>query len=246
MCRILLIINRYKNNNIIKNFINQSNTKKYTPKINCLKDHDINMDGYGFGWYNKSRWNIKNGWNIYKSHINYFNDSNNINFLHGKNIIIGHLRAVMNNSEKPSYNNTHPFMYNNSIWVHNGTININKKNIETKGTTDSEYMHKYFVNMLNKNKYQYNIKILNNMIISFFKKLKELDTANIIYGDNKYIWVSRYYKGKDTEPLSLYYDNSNGIVISSEPVTKNYKVFPKNMVIIYNHNGEIVNKINLN
>jgi predicted glutamine amidotransferase len=128
--------------------------------------------------------------------------------------------------------------------------------------------------MLNKNNYQYNIKLLNNMIISFFilfqywnkikynstkkniysfslllsffKNLKETDTANIIYGDNKYIWVSRYYKGKDTEPLSLYYDNSNGIVISSEPVTQNYKVFPKNTVIIYNHNGEVVNKINLN
>ena len=128
MCRILLIINRYKNNNIINNIINnfikQSNNNKYTPKINCLRDHDINMDGYGFGWYNMSRRNINNGWNIYKSHINYFNDNNNINYLHDKNIIIGHLRAIMNNNEKPTYNNTHPFIYNNSIWVATSSIKL--------------------------------------------------------------------------------------------------------------------------
>ena len=52
-------------------------------------------------------------------------------------------------------NNSHPFLYNNTLWAHNGSIDIKNKdidkyklNIEINGTTDSEYMHKFFINNL--------------------------------------------------------------------------------------------------
>jgi predicted glutamine amidotransferase len=63
--------------------------------------------------------------------------------------------------------------------------------------------------------------------------------------DQQYIWVSRYYKGTSTDPLSLYYDNSNGMIVSSEPVTETFNVFPENNVFVFNHSGDIVDTINL-
>ena len=247
MCRILLIINRIKNSTIINNFLKQSNTPKNTPFINCSRDHNINMDGYGFGWYTQNRWNISNKFNYYKSKKNYFDDNYNynINILNDRKIIVGHIRAIKG-KDKPAYNNTHPFLYNNTLWAHNGSIDTkNIKITDIEGTTDSEYMHKVFVNNLKKNKYNYKLKILSNTIINFFKNLKKNDSANIIYMDKKYIWVSRYYKDNDTQPLSLYYDNSNGMIVSSEPVTKTFNVFPENNVIIFNHRGDIIDTINL-
>lgn len=254
MCRILLIINRIKNSTIINNFLKQSNTPKNTPFINCSRDYDINMDGYGFGWYKKNRWNIQNKFYYYKSKNNYFNDYNKyiMNTLNDKTIILGHIRAITKD-DKPNYHNSHPFLYNNTLWAHNGSIDtksidtgsIDTKSIEIKGTTDSEYMHKLFVKNLIKNNYNYEKNILIYTIKHFFKKLSNKDTANIVYMDQQYIWVSRYYKETKTDPLSLYYDNSNGIIVSSEPVTETFRVFPENNVFVFNHNGDIVDTINI-
>lgn len=248
MCRILLIINRIKNFTIVNNFLKQSNTPKNTPYINSTRDHDINMDGYGFSWYDKDRWGIQNKFKYYKSKTNYFNDYNKyiVNTLDEKNIVLGHIRASKL-EEKSIYYNSHPFEYNNTSWAHNGYIDTTKynKKIYMKGTTDSELMHKLFVDNLKKNKYNYQKYILFDNIKYFFKNLKKNDSANIVYMDKKYIWVSRYYKGTDTEPLSLYYDNTNGMVVSSEPVTDNFNVFPKNSVYVFNHDGDIINTIDV-
>jgi len=73
------------------------------------------------------------------------------------------------------------------------------------------------------------------------KELKVNLLANIIFADEKYIVVSRYsifddtFKEREKTPLSLYYDNSDGVVISSEPITTNYKLIPENSILIIQH-----------
>ena len=64
--------------------------------------------------------------------------------------------------------------------------------------------------------------------------------ANFIFANNEYALLTRYAlltKYANTHnntdgSLSLYYDITNGIVISSEPITNNYTLLPENSLVI--------------
>jgi glutamine amidotransferase len=237
MCRILLLLGKY-NTDIIYKFLEQSIIPKFTPNINTGRDGDYHLDGFGFAFCKKKKWDI------YKNKLVYNKDNHlkNIIPLLKSNILIGHIRAMCPKSDSyPSYENTHPFKYKNNVWCHNGCVsNFNKikkdliLNIsdnylyKIKGSTDSEYLFYYFLTLLDTKE----DSMLNNLInttVGFFNKLKnyqESISANIIYGNDNYILISRFVNRKE-EPASLYYNtDDNKFIISSEPLTKNYSIFP--------------------
>lgn len=257
MCRLLLIIDKNYNKNIIYKFLKQSIIKKNTPNINSIKDFDYHKDGFGFAW--KSN---KNKWIVYKNNICYINDSNIDTIINSidKNILIGHIRASCPNNKITSYYNTHPFNYKNYIWCHNGCAkhleklhneinNIIPNNLKKfiKGNTDSEYLFYYFIYLLNNHKGS-KIQKITNSIIDFFKKINQFDfkiSANILFSSDNYIFVSRYINNKNISP-SLYFDSKNNI-ISSEPLTESFEVFPdKTAWIISIKDKKIISKFNLN
>lgn len=260
MCRLLLILKTNFDINYIYKFLDQSIKYKNTPNIVSSRDADYHLDGFGLAWYDKK-------WNLYKNHIRFNRDQNieTIINLIPKNIFIGHLRAICEKSNSMTcFNNTHPFIYKNHIFCHNGCVtNFNKNKITLiltilqkyfkyiKGNTDTEYLFYLYLSFYNNSKLQTELENIKESIKNFFSYLKLLDgetSANIIYGNDNYIWVSRYYTNFKEDPASLYYDiddKTNDIIISSEPVSENYNVFPKNNVWIIDKKTKFISKINL-
>lgn len=259
MCRLLLILKNNFEEEIIYKFLDQSMNKKFTPNINSSRDTNFNLDGFGLAWYKKK-------WNLYKNYVRFNRDENlkTIINLIPKNIFIGHLRAICEKSNSMTcFNNTHPFTYQNHIFCHNGCVsNFNKNKITLiltilqkyfsfiKGNTDTEYLFYLFLSFYKTCKLKTELESLKDSIKNFFSYLKLLDgttSANIIYGNDNYIWVSRYFSDFNEEPGSLYYDidGDKNIIISSEPVTDNYNIFPKNNVWIIDKKTKFISKINL-
>jgi len=265
MCRILLIIKKNFDIKILLHFLEQSIKIKNTPGLDSDKDADYHLDGYGITWFEN------NNWSIYKNKKEPSKDYNLeiILKLIPKNIVIGHLRAICKKSKSIStYFNSHPFSYKNNIWCHNGcvcdfqkqkslfnTIISKKYHNYILGTTDSEYLFYTFLSLYDTCKINNSYNKLHKSIIDFFTFIKLLNgntTANIIFANEEYIWISRIYiiqqndKNKNDEPSSLYYDIQNkNIIISSEPVTENYKIFPKNNIWIINIKTKKINKLNI-
>lgn len=250
MCRLVIMIGNLKKDKYILKFLNQSINKKNTPILNSKLDVDYHKDGFGLSWKN-----LQNDWNIYKKPY-CFNEDKNINEIINKidtKLFIGHIRAVCPNNTKICFKNTHPFIDKNQIWCHNGSIsnfnefkndyeNINKKMV---GETDSEFLFHLFKSLLdeeNKNE----LDNLINRIIRFFSYLNKKDykiSANIIYSSNNYAFISRYINKKYNAP-SLYTNIiENNIVVSSEPIVSDYKLFPNNFLEIYDlkKNKKVVN-----
>jgi len=253
MCRLFLSIN--SKINIVEKlylFLNQSIHKKCTPLIDNHRDHDYHYDGFGFAWLNEN-----NLFEIYKQPYLFNQDSNlnNIMINMPTQLIIGHIRAK-SNSDK-SYNNTHPFYYNDYIFTHNGFIKnfllhknellkyINTRYINLiKGETDSELLFYLYLSFLDlENDYIQSIKDL-------FFLLKYLNieiTANFIFGTPTHVLVTRYiiYNQDSYDqiqyPPSLYIDNQDGIIVSSEPITDNWTLIKENSILLFHiKNSKII------
>lgn len=242
MCRLLLILGEY-DKKIIYDFLNQSIIKKNTPNINSCRDVDYHKDGFGFSW------KYQNRYVIYKNEKCFLEDKNLENIINNipKNILIGHIRAICPNLKSDvSYFNTHPFKYKENIWCHNGCITnfeLFKKGYDNiildkfkkyiKGNTDSEFLFFIFLSIF-ENKRNSKINMLVESVINLFmifKKFKHSISANIIFCNNDYIFVSRYINKNKIAP-SLYYNFDEKILISSEPLSKNYSIFPNNHCFI--------------
>ena len=255
MCRLFFIMNTKNKREKIMDFLSQStHESKNTPGVNNMYEHTYHPDGFGFTWL------LRREWNIYKKPVLYLEDKNLeklITSMVKSRIIIGHIR---NKTYGPaSQNNTHPFKYKNQVFFHNGWIKdfgkkkklflekISKKyHSFIKGETDSEHLFYLFLTVKDSVPREpiNNDEFMNIVVSNFFQLLKELKVnllANIIFADEKYIVVSRYsifdntFKEREKTPLSLYYDNSDGVVISSEPITSNYKLIPENSILILQH-----------
>jgi predicted glutamine amidotransferase len=245
MCRILIILKNIDVEKILK-FLNQSIEVKNTPDIDNDRDFNYHKDGYGFVYY------LDNKFSIYKSSL-MFKDDVNFCFIKENivksNFLVGHIRSTkIEFVDDVCYNNTHPFWYEDNYWCHNGSITplipsffmsyIDKKYHKfIKGRTDSELLFYIFLTILDKNKYFFNNE--ENCWKTFFKLLclfknnGLIISANIVYVSSNNIFVSRFINN-DEEPPSLYIDNDN-FIISSEPITYNYTLIPKNSYIKYNH-----------
>ncbi|VVU95575.1 hypothetical protein CPAV1605_1327 [seawater metagenome] len=261
MCRLLAYFSSQEKilYDIIWNYehsiIKQSYLPTYTPylkksSLNC----DINIDGFGIGWKNSQDLQFYS----YKHTIPIRNDINLKNIL--KNIkskcLFVHLRANTLNLCAPlSMMNTHPFIINNYMWMHNGKIgnfnNLKKILLSSmdddifsavKGNTDSEYCFGLFLTFLKK--YD-KIKAMRKLI-QFIKINKIEAFLNFVVGNNDWILATRSCVNTNRDAISLYY-NPNLKMISSEPLekgkTKEWKLVPKNTIILLESNKFLIKKI---
>ena len=244
MCRLFLSINskNYKKN-IILFLLQSTHKKKYTPLLNNYRDGTTHKDGYGLAWYNNTNIHYYKNPNVFYKDKNFKNIITKIN----SNIIFGHIRQKTESNT--CYDNTHPFYFNNQIFMHNGKIKEFNKNKETimkyinpnyltfiKGFTDSEILFFLYLSFLDIFKYNYKKAMLE--MFNLFKFLNIELTANIIYANKDYIIVTRYliynqnyYIDKQLPP-SLYVDFSDGIIISSEPVTNKWQLIKENTIFL--------------
>jgi predicted glutamine amidotransferase len=179
-----------------------------------------------------------------------------------RELTIGHIRKKC--PDYPghiSIENTHPFSYRNHIMLHNGflhDIDVHSTKYKgwvapdlrkyIKGETDSEilffiyltYMRKHKSNQ-DKNGGFYMIETLREVLAKFIKEGHEV-SANLIVSDGHFVLITRYlWTKKHKTPqhaLSLYYDVCDGIVISSEPVTEDYRVVPENTALLIDIKAE--------
>jgi predicted glutamine amidotransferase len=244
MCRLFLSINTKNIKKKIILFLLQSiHSKKFTPLLNNDMDSITHKDGYGLSWFKNNKIYI------YKSPLLFIKDTNFNNILNNisGNIVLGHIRKKT--ESKSCYDNTHPFYFNNNIFMHNGKIrgfNKNKhiiiKNINLnylsfiKGYTDSEILFFLYLTFLDIFPNQYKKAMFE--MFNLFKILNIELIANIIYANKDYIIVTRYLIYNQNKyiykqiPPSLYIDFSNGVIISSEPLTNNWKLIKENSILL--------------
>lgn len=251
MCRFLVYYNPNNKSIFLKDMIydfdhsiiKQSYTECYTPGLSKNKlNADLNADGFGIGWIN----NYDNNFYKYKNTQPIWNDENLISITNNvkSNIILAHIRANLFGLFAPvSLFNTHPFIIDNIIWMHNGCVYnfINKKYnfislINPKiikkinGSTDSEYCFGLFLTFF----YQLNNPIQAIMkLINFIKQQNLTSYLNFVVCSNDFMIATRTAINNDKEPLSLYH-NKKLKIVSSEPLQKennDWELIPINNLI---------------
>jgi glutamine amidotransferase len=221
----------------------------YTPYYPKTQPRE-NADGFGFAWRCGS-----SKWDCYKNTIMYNEDPNidkTIKQLCRKKIVLGHLRRKLYGNI--SYENTQPFIYKKYVFMHNGYVSDfteNKSKLlhyvdpelrsNIKGNTDSEIMFYMLVSIFSKN--EENLENLKFSVKKLFHILKELEIPNIsnlVFSNGTISVVCRYeYNMPNHKPYySLYYDIENGITISSEPVSLQPVLVPKNSMMLINMKEE--------
>lgn len=262
MCRLLFLLNHgEQKKEFIYSFLLQSfstsplkNETKDTKEIidnKMIKNH---LDGFGFSWLENNKWNI------YKNPIIYTEDKilpKKIDKMMNSKVIIGHIRNKTIGDK--TIHNTHPFYHKNMVFSHNGWIkdfaNHRNKIIEKidpkykkfiKGETDSEYLFyllltcKDIVEKNNKDIKETETFVLDKTITLFLYLLRELELdvlANIIFATQNTCVIMRYsiqtkIKSMKKKPLLLYYDDTDGLIISTLPMTKNSKLIKENSFIL--------------
>ena len=245
-------------NSIIK----QSYKKTFTPFLEepNKRDHEINADGFGVGWYvdnfidpclyisTKTPWSDINIKRLSK-------------YIMSK-IIFAHIRAIkpLSISLVHEYN-CHPFSHNNFMFMHNGDlknfIEFKKKIIGDldddvykiiKGSTDSEYAFALFLSLIDKkyfldggilepNSFKNHVKTTIERLVEYGNNIPM--SMNFAFTDGKTVICTRYINNEE-EPPSLYYRLlDNNIIISSEPVDydENWIYIKKNSIISYYNNN---------
>ena len=254
MCRLFFSYKTTSTDTKIYDFLKQSHQDKpYTPSISNVHNHGPHLDGFGIAWIKTRKWNV------YKSPKYYLDDSKIDTKIReiSKETVIGHIRNRLINTNIVSLENTHPFLYKNQVFEHNGKIidwgeKIRNKlrpfisdNLfpKIKGETDTEWLFFIYLTILKKKKYSIiHRENLHLAMEELFQLLKLNDIqilANFIYSNLNYAVITRYTNYEE-EPLSLYYhrEPDDGFLITSEPITENYTLVPKNTTIIVDYKEE--------
>jgi predicted glutamine amidotransferase len=163
MCRLFFSFRNKSIKPLLQDFLAQSIHKtKNTPMLNNRRDHITHTDGFGIAWTNGEQDlntdKETNLWKIYKQPKLYTEDSKLDAVLDTipNNIVIAHIRKKTYGNA--SMENTHPFHYDDQIFVQNGKIGDFQKHIsllqpymylplstEIRGETDTEYLFFMFL-----------------------------------------------------------------------------------------------------
>ena len=248
MCRLFVEFQHGNVNTIITDFLGQSiQKKKNTPGTDNPRDQVGHRDGFGLAWCSKGKWNI------YKNTELYIDDKALPPLIRKipKQLVIGHIRKKKYG--KKAIVNTHPFFFENQIFLQNGYIenfpqhiSLIKKEIAPEylqhivGGTDTECL--FFLYLTCKRRTKNNVDAFAQMF-AMFKQWKIEIVANIIYANDKDVVITRYLyydqSQYDTKqyPLSLYWNikSSNGLLITSEPIQDAITMIPENTIISLNH-----------
>lgn len=218
MCRLFFSYSNKDVQPLLKDFLAQStNVQKNTPKLNNPRDDNMHQDGFGIAWKTET----DNDWTVYKQPYVYTKDTNLDAVIEDipNNLVIAHIRKRTHGDI--SMENTHPFHYQNQVFVQNGTITEFEKHEDLlrsyispplkqhiKGETDTECL---FFMLLSAIKYLQHrekyLKILNRKNTTrkihskkdFYKKQIELyeDAVRSITMRDRYDDYSLYINAFD-------------------------------------------------
>ena len=210
-----------------------------------MENAKLNADGFGIGW--NSHENRKKFF-LYKNYIPIWNDQNLKSLTKNikTNLMIANVRSatLLTNT---GYQNTHPFVFDNLLFSHNGYIEnfetsirstllslLDKKLLSTiKGSTDSELIFLIIINIYKKEKSL--LKAIKEAIKILSKVCKAAMLNFLIaeYKDKKYKLYATKTSIKLTSPSLYYQINKNkSIYISSEKLDKKKWVSVKNNSLI--------------
>jgi glutamine amidotransferase len=259
MCRLFFSYHNKNTKKKIVDFLKQSSQKqKNTPGMDNPRDNLNHQDGFGLAWIKGDH-----QWQVYKKPFPYTEDvgfESRILDRIPKTMVVGHLRKIHKEIVGERHeNNTHPFIYENQLLIHNGYVNQFSKHREMLlqyidpeyidkigGETDTEII--FFI-LLSIFKQKYKKRPNVEEIVAACKDLFHIFeyenielSANFIFANDKHVVITRYLfydtkKYKHVQhPPSLYYSTMNdGFLVVSEPVTEEYRPFPMNTVMVLNH-----------
>lgn len=211
MCRMMAItgfdFNKHKD--ILDNFFKLSTEGKVPPK-----NAPGHLDGWGIGWYKNGKANVaKSGESVVKEKKRFFSTLRKIG---RSNLLMVHFRkAAWDKSSKEKH--AHPFIFNDHIFSHNGTIFdyhkllplIPEKSLPENDALDTEVFFRY---------------LAGGFPASFRKSI------NLVIKNNKYSSLSflmagakKLYAYRQFSKWESYYTLyktkiDSSVIISSQPV----------------------------
>ena len=210
-----------------------------------MENAKLNADGFGIGWNSNEN---GNKFFLYKNYIPIWNDQNLKSLTKNikTNLMIANVRSATLLANT-GYQNTHPFVFDNLLFSHNGYIEnfetsikstllslLDKKLLSTiKGSTDSELIFLIIINIYKKEKNLLNAILEAIKILSKVCKAAMLNFIIAEYKDKKYKLYATKTAIKLTSPSLYYQINKNkSIYISSEKLDKKNWVSVKNNSLI--------------
>lgn len=249
MCRIFYSLGQSNTESKIHRFLKQSDhLEKNTPGLDSESDHHTHPDGFGLAGLSHGKWAVYKSPRMYKDVANLDEIAKT---MAAHSLVIGHIRKMDSAHSAVRRENTHPFYYRNHVFLHNGYLRdyahhrgaIRRRvpadlRTRVKGDTDTEMMFYLFLSILRKvggviESVQELFGLLASIVPAY--------NANIIYANKEYSLVTRYAHGMQ-DPPSLYWNLSQkrGVLITSEPISRNYRIVPRNTAILINNaTGEI-------
>jgi len=214
---------------ILERFLSQAQGPKNTPLLDNVYDSHRNEDGCGFAFFDVN-------WKIIKSDSIFFP----LDSLASPKIIVGHLRHQGDGKGRPSCQNSHPFIFQQYMFCHNGKIfdySLWESLLcfyidpcvlsERTSETDSEVIFFLLITFLQ------DASTFLESLRKFHQLLSyhEIDyLGNFIFSDSSHIYVTRLSNCVDKEPCSLYIHEGQQM-ISSEPLCENMELFPRNGIL---------------
>jgi glutamine amidotransferase len=253
MCRIFYSLNQPNTESKIYRFLKQSDhLEKNTPGIDSASDHHTQSDGFGLAGLASDKWSVYKTPRLYKEVANL---DDIVKKMAAHSLVIGHIRRCDTTYSTVRWENTHPFYYRNHVFLHNGYLrhySDHRSKVEKlvdpdlrvhiKGNTDSETMFYLILSILRKQEGKMGVERLHLAFQELFRQVSSIVpkyNANIIYGNKEYSVVIRYAHGRQ-DPPSLYINGSsrNGMLITSEPISRSYSIIPRNcMMVMDNASG---------
>jgi predicted glutamine amidotransferase len=266
MCRLFFIFDHSLKNSEIKRILYQRQEKKSKYCIS-KKDWGPRKDGMGLAYRFKNQWTVRTCPTDPQICGQILVDIPKDTDSKTSPIII-HLRkrCVLERCAASTalvgFENTHPFLYRDYVFAHNGELSNFERNSEKLlpfidsslreniiGKTDSEQLFYLLLTFYNRfisedkkiDKIDY-IEIHQKVLVPFFELLSKQFTEylmNIIFSCPEFSIITRYIHSPKNiqKPLSLYYSSNKntGLVISSEPISSGAKLVPEQTAIYVDH-----------
>ena len=242
MCRHIGYIGKEKSlGEILLNHEHSLIELSYKPKE--MENAILNADGFGIGWVRNKKFQM------YKNTMPIWNDLNLKPLASSifSSLVIGNVRSATI-TENIGHYNTHPFVYKNYCFSHNGYIEdfnfVTKKKIskhlndkflsQVKGNTDSELLFLLLMQYIEVKK---DIEESIKKIIEIVEKNYSSAMLNFLLAvvednGNETLYATKF--SKNINPPTLYYTEykNNEFFISSEKLNNRNWVIIKNKSLI--------------
>ena len=244
MCRLFFAFQTNHAKKKLHVFLKQTHRRnKNTPGLDTTHDDITVKDGFGIAYMGPR--NKK--WHVYKKPTTYNKDDHLATKIDTipDHFILGHLRGITvhgpNDLRKV---NTHPFQYENNVFLHNGYIRHFRDHMDQLyafilpkylphilGETDSELLFFMYLSAIDKT-CGHDPVVAMRALMKYIDDLDVFFIGNMIFSNDRFSIITRYVNDPNDEPPALYMDTSDGgVLITSEPVTKNYQLLPRNEIL---------------